>query len=141
MPTRFCPLQVKATLGSAQYHIIKKNSKQNGEKLANCPQRRLRFISNNKPPNPTVDWSNAFRQRHKETGSHNGASLFPPFPPSSPGVYCGLSLALLLALALDDGRQVADGDLDGEVDDGEEDGEEDVPASHAGDETTSTTSL
>lgn len=52
-----------------------------------------------------------------------------------------LITTLLLALALDDLRQVTDGDLDREVDDGEHDGNEDVPARHATHEPECTTSL
>lgn len=47
----------------------------------------------------------------------------------------------LLALALDDVGEVADGDLDGEVDDGEHDGDQDVPTAQAADESKGTTSL
>jgi hypothetical protein len=49
--------------------------------------------------------------------------------------------ALLVALALDDAGEVANGDLDGEVDNGEHDGDQDVPTAQAADETKGTTSL
>lgn len=52
-----------------------------------------------------------------------------------------LVLADLLALALDDVGEIANGDLDGEVDNGEHDGDEDVPTAHTADESESTTSL
>lgn len=55
--------------------------------------------------------------------------------------WVGLVAALLIALALDDAGEIANGDLDGEVDDGEHDGDEDVPAGETADEAASTTAL